>query len=34
MFVCSQPYGRLLEAVASALELEQMASVEETIDNG
>jgi hypothetical protein len=33
-FVCGQPDGRLLEAVASALELEQMASVEETIHDG
>ena len=33
-FVCGQPDGSLLEAVASALELEKMPSVQETIDNG
>ena len=33
-FVCGQSDGGLLEAVASALELEKMPSVHETIDNG
>ena len=33
-FVCGQPDGRLLEAVASALELEQMPTMEEAIHDG